>query len=134
LLEAGFDQVAPNRQCLITSWAYEQAVASGLEDLTDNRALDVPCYEPGYTLVEKLQTISTKYRAQQESGQMPTNFMRHYHDVFCLLDDPTHHWAERTRNTYDTTRRLAVSIIGEDTLMGSRPSSESTRPNGGGTP
>jgi hypothetical protein len=38
--------------------------------------------------VEKLQTISTKYRAQQDSGQMPTNFMRHYYDVFCLLDDP----------------------------------------------
>ena len=88
LLEAGFDQVAPNRPRLISSWAYEQAAASGLQDLTDNRAPDVPCYEPGYTLVEKLQTISTKYRAQQDSGQMPTNFMRHYYDVFCLLDDP----------------------------------------------
>jgi hypothetical protein len=86
LLETGFDQVAPNRPCLIASWAYEQAVASGLEGLTDNRAPDVLCYEPGYTLVEKLQTISTKYRMQQESGQMPANFMRHYYDVFCLLD------------------------------------------------
>lgn len=88
LLEAGFDQVAPNQPRLITSWAYEQAAASNLAELTDNRALDVPCYEPGYTLVEKLQTISTKYRVQQDSGQMPVNFMRHYYDVFCLLDDP----------------------------------------------
>ncbi|MES2443929.1 MAG: DUF6538 domain-containing protein [Pseudomonadota bacterium] len=31
------------------------------------------------------------------------------------IDDPTHCWAERTRRTYDTTRKLAVSIIGENT-------------------
>jgi hypothetical protein len=88
LLEAGFDQVAPNRDCLISSWAYDKARATGLEDLTDNRAVDVACYEPGYTLVEKLQTISTKYRHQQATGTMPQNFLRHYYDVFCLLDDP----------------------------------------------
>lgn len=88
LLEAGFDQVAPNRPCLISSWAYEKAAASGLVDLTDNRALDVPCYEPGYTLVEKLQTISTKYRRHLEDGGMPQNFLRHYYDVYCLLGDP----------------------------------------------
>ena len=85
LLEAGFDQVAPNRPCLISSWAFDQARASEIEGLTDNRAADVPCYEPGYTLVEKLQTISTKFRKQQETGEMPTNFMRHYYDVHCLL-------------------------------------------------
>jgi hypothetical protein len=55
--------------------------------LIDNRALQVSCYEPGYTLVEKLQTISTKYRKQQKTGEMPQNFMRHYYDVYCLLDD-----------------------------------------------
>lgn len=87
LLEAGFDQVAPNRACLISSWAYDKAAASGLADLTDNRAVDVACYEPGYTLVEKLQTISTKYRQQQATGAMPQNFLRHYYDVYCLLDD-----------------------------------------------
>lgn len=87
LLEAGFDQVAPNRACDISSWAYEQALASGLRDLTDNRALAVACYEPGYTLVEKLQTVSTKFRQQQASGEMPTNFMRHYYDIYCLLGD-----------------------------------------------
>src|SRR3546814_12492230 len=36
-----------------------------------NRAFDVPCYEPGYTLVEKLQTISTKFRRHLEDGSMP---------------------------------------------------------------
>lgn len=88
LLEAGFDQVAPNRPCLISSWAYDRAVEAGLSDLTDNRALDVDCYEPGYTLVEKLQTISTKFRRQQETGTLPQNFLRHYYDVYCLLEDP----------------------------------------------
>ncbi len=88
LLEAGFDQVAPNRPCDISSWAYDAALERGLTGLTDNRALSVPCYEPGYTLVEKLQTISTKYRQQQETGKMPQNFMRHYYDVYCLLADP----------------------------------------------
>ena len=87
LLEAGFDQVAPNLPCSISSWAYDQAAASGIAQLTDNRALAVPCYEPGYTFVEKLQTISTKFRMQQESGEMPANFMRHYYDVYCLLAD-----------------------------------------------
>ncbi|WP_372785000.1 nucleotidyl transferase AbiEii/AbiGii toxin family protein [Phenylobacterium sp.] len=87
LLEAGFDQVQPNQPRDITSWAYDRALASGLEDLTDNRALGVACYEPGYTLVEKLQTISTKYRRQQAEGSMPQNFLRHYYDVYCLLGD-----------------------------------------------
>ncbi|PXW64647.1 nucleotidyl transferase AbiEii/AbiGii toxin family protein [Chelatococcus asaccharovorans] len=52
-----------------------------------NRAIDVLCYEPGYTLVEKLQTLSTKFRQQQASGEMPVNFMRHDYDVSCLLED-----------------------------------------------
>src|SRR3546814_9103171 len=53
-----------------------------------NRAFDVPCYEPGYTLVEKLQTISTKFRRHLEDGSMPQKFLRHYYDVYCLLGDP----------------------------------------------
>lgn len=87
LLEAGFDQVAPNRPCLISSWAYDHARRSGIKGLTNNRAVDVLCYDPGFTLVEKLQTISTKFRKQQETGAIPTNFMRHYYDVHCLLAD-----------------------------------------------
>ena len=79
--------VGIRRPCLISSWAYDRAVASGVKGLVDNRAVDVPCYEPGYTLVEKLQTISTKYRKHIEDGHMPQNFLRHYYDVYCLLAD-----------------------------------------------
>lgn len=89
LLEAGFDQVAPSTPCDFTSWAYAHAVESGVDDITDNRALGVPCYNPEFTLVEKLHAISRKFRQQQASGSLPQNFMRHYYDVYCLLDhDP----------------------------------------------
>ena len=83
LLEVGFDTVTPNQPKDISSWAYDYAASE--VDIVDNRALDVPCYEPGYTLVEKLQTISTKFRQQQENGAFPPNFMRHYYDVYRLL-------------------------------------------------
>jgi hypothetical protein len=48
----------------------------------------VPCYDPGYTFVEKLQTISTKFRKQQSDGSDPLGFMRHYYDVYELLQRP----------------------------------------------
>jgi len=48
----------------------------------------VACYHPGYSLVEKLQTISTKFRKERELGTHPQNFMRHYYDVYCLLQQP----------------------------------------------
>ncbi|WP_420963847.1 nucleotidyl transferase AbiEii/AbiGii toxin family protein [Brucella sp. IR073] len=54
-------------------------------DIIDNRALGIACYHPGYTLVEKLQTISTKFRKQRETGECPANFLRHYYDVYALL-------------------------------------------------
>lgn len=87
LLEVGFANVQPNAPHTISSWAYDHAIASGVE-VIDNRAVDVACYHPGYTLVEKLQAISTKFRQQQAGGEFPPNFMRHYYDVFCLLQDP----------------------------------------------
>ena len=86
LLEVGFDDVAPNEPRTITSWAYE--FANHRVEIVDNRAIDVPCYHPGYTLVEKLQTISTKFRKQQEDQSFPINFMRHYPDVYRLLRRP----------------------------------------------
>lgn len=86
LLEVGFDDVTPNMPRDISSWAFNYA--ANKVAVVDNRAKGVPCYHPGYTLVEKLQTISTKYRTQQESGSFPVNFMRHYYDVYCLLDEP----------------------------------------------
>ncbi len=87
LLEVGFDDTAPNRPVTISSWAYEKAVARGVS-VGDNRALDVVCYEPSHTFVEKLQTLSTKYRRVSETGRVPSNFLRHYYDVYCLLGLP----------------------------------------------
>ena len=84
LLEVGFDDVTPNISKTISSWAFD--FAKDKVDVLDNRALDVDCYHPGYTFVEKLQTISTKFRKQQEEGTFPVNFMRHYYDVYCLID------------------------------------------------
>jgi Nucleotidyl transferase AbiEii toxin, Type IV TA system len=83
LLEVGFDDVTPNIPKDISSWAYDYAVNKVA--VIDNRARNVKCYHPGYTLVEKLQTISTKYRQQQQEGSFPINFMRHYYDIYCLL-------------------------------------------------
>ena len=59
LLELGFDDVAPNRPVIISSWALDVARDRGI-DVFDNRAVGVPCYAPTHTFVEKLQTISTK--------------------------------------------------------------------------
>lgn len=86
LLEVGFANVQPNAPHTISSWAYDHAVSAGVE-VIDNRARDVACYHPGYTLVEKLQAISTKFRKQQAGGEFPPNFMRHYYDVYCLLQN-----------------------------------------------
>ena len=86
LLELGFDDVAPNAPIDISSWAYDHAVEQGVE-VIDNRAKGVLCYEAGYTFVEKLQTIATKYRNYKVGGAFPENFMRHYYDVYCLLQE-----------------------------------------------
>ena len=86
LLEVGFDDITPNEPITISSWAYDYAKSK--LGLIDNRAIEVPCYHYGYTLVEKLQTISTKFRKQQKEGSFPANFMRHYYDVYCLLQEP----------------------------------------------
>lgn len=84
LLEVGFDNVTPYNPVTISSWAYERAKNISVA-VIDNRAIDISCYHCGYTFVEKLQVISTKFRHQQASGQLPTNFIRHYYDVYCLL-------------------------------------------------
>jgi Nucleotidyl transferase AbiEii toxin, Type IV TA system len=86
LLEVGFDTVAPNAPKDISSWVYDNA--AGKVDIIDNRATAVPCYDPGYTFVEKLQTVSTKFRKQQVDGSDPVEFMRHYYDIYKLLQQP----------------------------------------------
>lgn len=84
LLELGFDDTAPNRTVTISSWALDTAIERGVK-VVDNRAVDVPCYAPTHTFVEKLQTISTKYRRLGAAEAFPANFLRHYYDVYCLL-------------------------------------------------
>ncbi len=85
LLELGFDDTAPNRPVTISSWALDFVMDRGVP-VFDNRAMDVPCYAPTHTFVEKLQTISTKYRRLAEAQAFPANFLRHYYDVYCLLE------------------------------------------------
>ncbi len=84
LLEVGFDVTTPNKECMISSWLFDAALEVGL-DIEDNRARNVTCYLPGYTLVEKLQAISTRHRKAQVGKLLPSNFIRHYYDVYQLL-------------------------------------------------
>lgn len=84
LLEVGFDLTKPNEKKTISSWLYDAAVEAGLE-VKDNRALEIRCYLPGYTFVEKLSAISGKYQQEQEGKLMPVNFIRHYYDIYQLL-------------------------------------------------
>jgi hypothetical protein len=86
LLETGFDTVTPNSNILISSWAYDKAVERKIE-IIDNQAKSIACYHPGYTFVEKLQTIATKFRKENETGNSSVNFMRQYYDVYSLLNN-----------------------------------------------
>jgi hypothetical protein len=86
LLELGFDDVTPNSQKDISSWLYDYAADK--VPIINNQAKAVACYDPGYTFVEKLQTVSTKFRQQQASQVFPINFMRHYYDIYSLLRRP----------------------------------------------
>src|SRR6202453_1891604 len=85
LLEVGFDQTAPNRSVTISSWIVQFAEAKKLQ-YADNRALDIPCYNPEYTFVEKVQAVVRKYGQFKGTGKIPTNFLRHYYDIHQLLD------------------------------------------------
>lgn len=91
LLEIGFDDTEPNLPRTISSWAFDQAEAAGLlpgVELMDNRAVEIRCYHPGFTFVEKLQAVSTKYRLERSGTGMPKNFLRHYYDLYALLAAP----------------------------------------------
>ncbi|MHB1921749.1 MAG: nucleotidyl transferase AbiEii/AbiGii toxin family protein [Chitinophagaceae bacterium] len=87
LLEAGFDKVTPNTPINISSWVWEHLKSINANSAyIDNTAKGVHCYHPGYTLVEKLQTIISKYRKRNYLGaENDKNFMRQYYDVYCLL-------------------------------------------------
>lgn len=87
LLEAGFDTVTPNSPIDISSWIWEHLISIDAQlNYINNTATGVQCYHPGYTLVEKLQTIVRKYRNRNNPGASDDkNFMRQYYDVYCLL-------------------------------------------------
>lgn len=85
LLEVGFDTTVPNDERNISSWVHDKVKASEVDVMT-SVANNVKCYLPEYTFVEKLQTISTKFRQQQASRNFPINFIRHYYDVYQLLN------------------------------------------------
>jgi len=87
LLEAGYDNVVPNSPLTISSWAYDRASSIPGLGIIDNRAMDIVCYDPRFTFVEKLQTIATKFRKEMSTGAIATNYMRQYYDVYCLLGD-----------------------------------------------
>ena len=137
LLEVGFDDVTPNIPQDISSWAYDYAVDK--VRILDNRAKEVLCYNPGHTLVEKLQTISTKFRKQQESGEFPVNFMRHYYDVYCLLhvtsvkdfigsDEYKAHKVRRFRSeNHDITKNEAFMLSDPKTFAAYEKAYETTR-------
>lgn len=87
LLEAGFDTVTPNSPIDISSWIWEHLISIGAHiNYINNTATGVQCYHPGYTLVEKIQTIVRKYRNRDNPGASDDkNFMRQYYDAYCLL-------------------------------------------------
>jgi hypothetical protein len=89
LLEAGFDTITPNQPIDISSWIWEHLVSiNASSNYINNTAVGVQCYHPGYTLIEKLQTIIRKYRNKDNPGASDDkNFMRQYYDVYCLLGD-----------------------------------------------
>jgi nucleotidyltransferase AbiEii toxin of type IV toxin-antitoxin system len=85
LLEMGFDTVTPNEKQSIGSWALDLALETIGDRIINNTAIDIDCYLPGYSLVEKLQTIVRKFRREQETGEENPNYMRQYYDVSRLL-------------------------------------------------
>ena len=74
MLEVGFETVTPNNPLTISSCEYEKAVQQKV-DIIDNRGVDIACYHIGYTFVEKLKTIETKFRQEKEDKEERQNFM-----------------------------------------------------------
>lgn len=88
LLEVGFARTAPNEPRDFTSWAYEAALRARV-DVVDNRAAAVKCFNPELTFVDKLQTICKRFRQHRDRNEerdRPRQFLRHYYDVYKLLE------------------------------------------------
>lgn len=115
LLEVGFDNTTPNFKRDISSWAFDHAYEALGKEILDNRAYGVPCYDPRYTFVEELQAVVRKYRLyKSNSGLMPKNFLRHYYDIYCLLEE------QEVRNfigTPEYEEYKALRFGGDDTKV-----------------
>ncbi|MFC1522041.1 nucleotidyl transferase AbiEii/AbiGii toxin family protein [Elusimicrobiota bacterium] len=89
LLEVGFARTAPNEPRDFTSWALERALSAEL-NVAVNRAAAVKCFNPEYTFVDKLQTICRRFRQHRDRNDpekdLPRQFMRHYYDLYKLLE------------------------------------------------
>ncbi|QQR90036.1 MAG: nucleotidyl transferase AbiEii/AbiGii toxin family protein [Myxococcales bacterium] len=85
LLEPGFAETTPNNLIDISSWAWDKAREYQNQNIIDNRASDIACYDHRYTFVEKLQTVVTKFRKYKQTQQIEKNFLRHYYDIAQLL-------------------------------------------------
>jgi hypothetical protein len=129
LLEVGFDDIRPNEAITISSWAYDKASATAGIEIIDSRATDIKCYHPGYTFVEKLQAIATKYRKEKDNPneKVKANFMRQYYDVSCLLDQPrilefikTPEYAHHKKNHFPKDD-LEIPIAENDAFLLSDP-------------
>jgi hypothetical protein len=116
LLEDGFDTVTPNREITISFWTFDRARTNSKIEISDNRAVDVACYHPGDTFVEKLETIATKFRREQQGAEPKANVIRQYYDVSRLLnieevqqfiDTPEYNAHKQTRVS---TRGLKIPI------------------------
>ena len=116
LLEAGFDTVTPNRPIDISSWVIEHLISiNAQKNYINNTAIGVLCYHPGYTLIEKIQTIVRKYRNKDKpGGANDINFMRQYYDIYCLLDDPE---IQEFIGSHEYLIHKAKRIKGEDRLI-----------------
>jgi hypothetical protein len=116
LLEAGFDTVTPNMTRDISSWIWEYLVSINSSDnYLNNSAKGVQCYHPGYTLVEKLQTIVRKHRRKDTPGASDDrNFMRQYYDIYCLLGNSE---IQEFLGTVEYLKHKSARIKGLDSLI-----------------
>jgi Nucleotidyl transferase AbiEii toxin, Type IV TA system len=84
-MEFSWKSASIRRPVTISSWIVQFADARKLQYI-DNRAVEVPCYNPEYTFVEKIQAVVRKYGQFKATGKLPPNFLRHYYDIHQLLD------------------------------------------------
>ena len=125
LLEVGFDRTQPSTNLGISSWAYEHGTKSD-KDVTDNRAVEIACYRPEYTFVEKIQTVVRKFRQFREDGTIKSNFLRHYYDIYMLLE------SEEVRSFIGTAAYLEHKndrIRGKDRDFGIHPAFDILHPD-----